>query len=479
MHLLLFMQVALSTKIVTAFLPHFPQSKKLTRLYDFQLASIKSGGKSKKLQGTDLYAYTPSADRAPFEENKLVTDIQRENSYDDLDQDTFETEFRLQFRQLEQIAEDRGKATKSTIDIEEFRSTIAHNLVAIQCKMSNDVWKARFLLLLSASLYGTNFTMVKVMNESIPAEIGTSLRFALGAAATLPWLIRPTAGAIDAPNAENSLTNCSENQSSLNTETQQWDISQENPVGDQVVLGSILAGFEIGFWNALGYLSQSVGLDTTAASTSAFICALAVVMVPALDFLSGKQIRVREMIGAVMALIGVGFLGIDAISLAGDSFTKGEILSLLQPLAFGMGFWRMEHAMRRFPTEASRLTAAQLAAIFISSSAYCLFKVGGFSGLPNTSQLYLWLSDPMILASFFWTGVITTALTVYMETLALKTLSAAETTMIFSTEPLFGSAFAAVTLGETFGIGGYLGGAMILFGCIFSNIGSDFSNNKK
>jgi hypothetical protein len=98
-----------------------------------------------------------------------------------------------------------------------------------------------------------------------------------------------------------------------------------------------------------------------------------------------------------------------------------------------MGFWRMEKAMQKFPDYANRSTAAQLSAVFMGSALYAVVTEGAANF--DVHQLQLWLSDPMILASLFWTGCITTALTVYMETIALKTLSAAETTLIFSTEP--------------------------------------------
>lgn len=57
-----------------------------------------------------------------------------------------------------------------------------------------------------------------------------------------------------------------------------------------------------------------------------------------------------------------------------------------------------------------------------------------------------------------------------METLALKTLSAAEATMIFSTEPIFGGVCAATILGEQFGIGGFVGATMVLGACLVSNL---------
>jgi threonine/homoserine efflux transporter RhtA len=84
-----------------------------------------------------------------------------------------------------------------------------------------------------------------------------------------------------------------------------------------------------------------------------------------------------------------------------------------------------------------------------------------------------WLHDLMIWLMLVYTGVITTALTVYMETVAVKTLSAAETTLIFSAEPVFGSAFAAIMLSERFGMDAFAGAFLILCGCLVSNLGLD------
>mmetsp|Transcript_26904 Transcript_26904/g.58830 ORF Transcript_26904/g.58830 Transcript_26904/m.58830 type:complete len:328 (-) Transcript_26904:168-1151(-) len=245
-------------------------------------------------------------------------------------------------------------------------------------------------------------------------------------------------------------------------------------------LPAIIAGLEVGAYNSVGYISQAIGLETTDASKSAFICSLAVVIVPILDFLAGKKLLPREIVGAAMAVAGVGFLELGGGGGGGgavQSISTGELITLMQPLAFGMAFWRMEHACERFPEEAKRLTAAQIFAVFVSSAAYTHFFSGDHSSL---TQIVDWVSDPMILGAIFWTGCITTALTLYMETLALKTLSAAETTMIFSTEPLWGTAFASAVVGEQLGLGAGVGAALILGGCLFSNMGSfDWINGQQ
>lgn len=339
----------------------------------------------------------------------------------------------------------------------------------------SDVWKARILLIISAALYGTNFTVVKILNDYIPTEIGAVLRFSLAAGVTLPWLFKSS--------SEEKTANDEVNykKSSLS------GISHHLPIFNSISNLSfmdtpIFAGLEVGVWTAIGYLAQAEGLETIEAGKSAFICSLAVVVVPILDFLAGKKILSRQVLGAGLAVVGVGFLEIggstSAITESGAlGLDLGDVLSLIQPLAFGLGFWRMEAAMRRFPDDAMKTTAAQLLSVFVVSAAYWWTSCGRFDGFPDPSLVTSWIKNPSIFGALCWTGIITTAFTVYLETLALKTLSAAETTMLFSTEPLFGATFAAVVMGETFGTGGLIGAGLILSGCIFSNL--DFDSFKK
>lgn len=203
---------------------------------------------------------------------------------------------------------------------------------------------------------------------------------------------------------------------------------------------------------------------------------MAVVTVPILDCIFGRPLLRRQIIGATMAAFGVW-----ALEMGQDlnSFTSDDFASLIQPIMFGLGFWRMEAAMEKFPTEAARLASGQLFMVFIVSLSYlvCWSPAGddlmlqdACSMLPTIDDIAIWLSDPSIIGMLIWTGLVTTAFTIYMETLALKTLSAAETTLIFSTEPLFGAAFAAVVANECLTEGGWIGSALIIGGCIISGI---------
>ena len=308
----------------------------------------------------------------------------------------------------------------------------------------SEVWKARFLLFAAAALYGTNFTLVKILHEHLPVGASTSIRFTLASLATLPFLLPSVS-----KDAGKSIDNWG----------QAW--KDTFPV--------VLAGMEVGLYNGIGYVAQAVGLQTTDASKSAFICSLAVVIVPILDFLLlKKSLTMQSIAGLLCAVVGVAML-----ELSGSDFalTAGDLFTFAQPLFFGIGFWRMESAMRKYPTEASRLTAAQLLMVAIGSVVNCwlvLPHIGAGIQPPSLEQVWAWVTDPMILAALGWTGIVTTALTIYMETLALKSLSAAEATLIFSTEPIWGAGFASVVAGERLGPSAIAGAALILSGCAVS-----------
>jgi aspartoacylase len=312
---------------------------------------------------------------------------------------------------------------------------------------------ARGLLLGAAALYGTNFCIVKSMGDipNLSTGLSTSVRFGFAALATSPWLFQTSS-----PDTSIDNNNSDDRDACLHYSAKEdaW--------------GAALAGAEVGLWNSIGYVAQAVGLETTSASVSAFLCSLAVVVVPFLDVVvSGKKLKGRQWIGAALALLGVSFLelggDIASSGLAGDS---GDMTSMLQPLAFGVGFCRLEDAMRRYPNQGKRSTAAQILAVFLACAVYTATT----ETVNWTEFSQLW-SDPSILSLFFWTGVIATAMSMYMESVALKSLTACETTLLLSTEPLWGSLWAWLLFGEQVGLDTLGGGLLILTGCLYSSLG--------
>jgi hypothetical protein len=120
----------------------------------------------------------------------------------------------------------------------------------------SDVWKARLLLLLSAALYGTNFTLVKSIDEINGMSVGmaSTLRFGFAALAMLPLLFAP----IDAELKLMTKERRGGGGADGNILSKFWE--------EPTRLSAGLAGMEIGLYNSIGYLAQAVGLKTTTAS---------------------------------------------------------------------------------------------------------------------------------------------------------------------------------------------------------------------
>jgi len=153
-------------------------------------------------------------------------------SFEDIEKDAW-----MQKRQLEthmmQIA-----ATASSAAAPQLSTPLLAADPTKDPESKKEVWIARLLLLSAAALYGTNFSMVKILDDTVPVGIGATLRFGLAAMAMLPWLLGPTPGSKKESDQEAKDTR----------------------------LPSAILGFEAGMWNSIAYLAQAIGLQTTDAS---------------------------------------------------------------------------------------------------------------------------------------------------------------------------------------------------------------------
>jgi drug/metabolite transporter (DMT)-like permease len=303
----------------------------------------------------------------------------------------------------------------------------------------------RALVLAAAAIYGTNFAAVKLLDEAMPMALSAALRFSLAAVVVTSIVL-----------ANERKTN--------------------NPQTRETRWGATLAGAEVGAWYCIGYICQASGLHTSDASKSAFFNALAVIVVPLLDsFFKGKKLGGRGLASVAMAIGGVALLQMGP-ALTGTSVgtspadfpvSAGDMFCLAQALFFGIGYWRLEAAATQFPHQASRITAGQLCAV--AAGSVLLFV--GADDLPTLQALEHWLTDGFIVKTIIWTGLFSTALALYLETVALKVVSATELTVLMTSVSLWGSAFAYVTMGEMLDRLGLLGGLLILTGCVLSSTG--------
>ena len=313
-----------------------------------------------------------------------------------------------------------------------------------------------------AFVYGSNFAVVKTLDAAMCPSLSASLRFGLASAASVPILKR---------------------------------YGKTSKLNRVFWTGAV----EAGCVNGLGYVLQAVGLDAVDASVSAFACSLAVVVVPALDALIlKKRTSKATWVGAAVATLGVALLSFDSSGPPAnlDEFHRniGYVATALQPLCFGYGFWRTEQILTSTlgdPEQKSlfvgddeknslRVASDEKSSLLVGSSLCCaaaqLFAVKAISDLWLSADLlhgniainlpammtFFGTDRGNVIAAIAWTGLITTFLTVLVETLALSKISAKDASLLFTTEPIFGAAFASVTLHEHFGRISLIGASLVV-----------------
>lgn len=233
-----------------------------------------------------------------------------------------------------------------------------------------------------------------------------------------------------------------------------------------------------GSWVSFGYLGQTLGLLTTTASRSCVICTLHCVFVACIaEFMrvnranesliekeEGTSFDFMRLIPAAVAVLGVAIVELKG---AGGTPAIGDLLSFAQPIGFGMGYLQLEELVRKKPDAGLPISAIKL--LMVSTFSFGMFELfpllqhEAFTfRLPDFSPI---LSSPLALGGILYTGLITTALALWVESIAFKRVPATDASIILTTEPLFAALAGALTLGETFGASDYFGATLIIGAC--------------
>ncbi len=193
----------------------------------------------------------------------------------------------------------------------------------------------------------------------------------------------------------------------------------------------VFNGGIIGLLLFLGMALQVAGLKYTAASTSAFVTGLNVVMVPILSaFLLRKQPPARAVAGVAMATVGL-FVLTGGLS---QGWNKGDTLTLLCALCFALQIIFID----KFNAETDpRLNAVlqMVTAALLYAATWLLFERGTVH-----------LSWRVVL-TVLYTGALGTAFAFGVQTVAQKYTSPTRTALIIACEPVFGAIFALLVPG--------------------------------
>ena len=328
--------------------------------------------------------------------------------------------------------------------------------------------KARAILVFCAALYGSNYPLTKVLQDSLNPAFVTTLRFAIASLLFLPSTFRGLRG-------EPGLSR-----------------------------GSI----ELGIWCSIGFISQAMVLTQTSASKAAFFCGLSVLMPPIFELLeplfsrgNSKQASglksnplantVKVMPQTSATSLARKFLKIPLIkpflALCGAAILEwgsgmeparlSDLALLITPISFAMCFWRSAQLGVRYPTEIASISGIMLSTVAVVGFAwssislnFCCSAVGGSDFPAECSKLFSALCEGKVIAGLIYSGIFTTAFTCYVEQQVIRVLSASETTLIYTLEPLFATAFAAFLLKEHVSKGTFFGAAFIISACLWDTV---------
>lgn len=304
-------------------------------------------------------------------------------------------------------------------------------------------WGPRIILLSISAIYGTNFALGSLMNDSLPPSAATASRMALATMALAPFAFQI------APSLRWRAIGC-------------------------------------GSCTALGYVTQSLALADADPARVSFLGAATVLWIPLLELFVDKRKMgwndaPQTWLAAMMCLLGVGILelwnpgssGYGLGSVVSFNSIGGDLLALLQAVGFGTGCFLSAKMVREQPDQVLPVTA-----ILIATTAFwaLIWSIAaGWIGTPGWESMTLpgLFLDPALRPVAFavlWTGIISTSFNFVVEISALGHVPASEASVLLASEPIWAALFAAIILGEGMGLNDWIGGAFIVAACIVNAI---------
>ena len=220
-------------------------------------------------------------------------------------------------------------------------------------------------------------------------------------------------------------------------------------------------GAELGVWSFLGFALQTVGLETTTATRSAFLLYLNVKFVPLLELVNGKTLPRGTWLSAFAALSGTLLLAADSDAV-GTTWAPGDSLSVLAALASACFIIRLEPASQKASSPEGLASATALSTAVLAFLAF--WQTGRF----QSSELTVPPSEVLVAALYL--GLIPSALCGYLQTLAQRTVPPSSAAVVYATDPLWAAFFAYFALNERLGPAGLSGAALIAAAAFGQNL---------
>jgi len=290
--------------------------------------------------------------------------------------------------------------------------------------------KGEYALLFTTVIWGGTFAIIKSALGSISPMMFLSLRFSIAAIIFLPFVF----GRLRKLDAE-----------------------------------SIKGGVILGFLYFGGFAAQTLGLNYTSATKSAFITGTFVIFTPIFQILIEKKLPGKgNIIGIILVAGGLLFLSsrganfLDVIHELGTNFNVGDYLTLICAVFYSLYIVYLDIVSKKIDTLS--LVFMQIAVTAVGAIAGAMiFEASGI-------EICRIILNKNVIFAVLYTSILATILTTTLQTKFQKYTPPAKAGIIFSFEPIFASIVAFFLISEKISNFGLIGCIFIFCGLLISEV---------
>jgi drug/metabolite transporter (DMT)-like permease len=238
--------------------------------------------------------------------------------------------------------------------------------------------------------------------------------------------------------------------------------STTNTFVDAVTPSLLLAGLELAVWNFGAQGLLSLGLLSTGSARASFLTQMSVVLTPIISLLAGQRVKRVVWFGCTIALGGLTLLsGVTGGVTGASGFAMGDILVLGGACCWSFYLFRLGAIGERF--EEVKLQALKTTFLAVLYSVWMVWetKATGACQWLGWGNLTAWA---LLLYSALGPGTVADVL----QQQGQKEVSASETNVILSLEPVFAALCARLLMGETTSLVETIGGGLILLAALIA-----------
>lgn len=211
----------------------------------------------------------------------------------------------------------------------------------------------------------------------------------------------------------------------------------------------------LGLVSFAGFAFQTIGIDLSSASNAAFITGLSVVLTPLVARIFWKHELAKIVwVAAFIALLGLVIMtlrdGFGAVSI-------GDLLVLITAASSAVYIVYLGEIANKY--KVSSIAMMQYIPMAVLSWLWAAPNVDLIPTMPFSA----WLA-------IFYLAAVATVLATFLQILGQRVVSASAAAVVYTLEPVSAAAFAYLILGEQIGALGWLGGAIMVFAMLLTQI---------